>query len=592
MTELYRAHHGYEAQREDELSFTEGEEVRITNSDDAEWWEVEKVDGGSKGWVPSNFFTKADTALNPEQGKNNTGSSTVLASVLEDYEAASHEELSLWKGGIVSVDDQSDDEWWHGDLNGKKGLFPKRNVKVIESKNEEETASEGESEQAATSKPKNAFRLAAYGVKQGGIGAVMAGGFPLLKKTGKRPDSATEQQPPPLTRGQSISRPPSTTKPDVALPHPPTKKPATPTSTPSTPNTTSSVPEEAGDAVAQPKKAIVINSYSATGDDEISLIAGEYVSILDRNVDAGWWRGANERDETGLFPTNFVKEIDEEPPLRPRRARPPTVKTTDSPPSEPLASPSLARPPPVPGSRPQSLFSNRQSVGQDTLPTVGSPQSPVKPVLPSVPPPRRPVSTPDTSRSPTKPRPVSMSMRSPDLPPPSPQHDRSSFMHPSRPSRPVPTPRMDSSETRADALAKPPLQRSPSKIEPLQRTPSEIEVAPLPPSRAGRASMPPLARPPVPPVPTNGDGPVKGLGIKPRSMTAHQDQEQQDVSVIFPAGKPSPPVDDGVNDKIHQLIEDAVSGIRVEFMEALEQERSEVLRLRAELEDLRKRLDV
>jgi hypothetical protein len=50
---------------------------------------------------------------------------------LEEYEATSHEELSLWKGGIVSVDDQSDDEWWHGDLNGKKGLFPKRVNTII-----------------------------------------------------------------------------------------------------------------------------------------------------------------------------------------------------------------------------------------------------------------------------------------------------------------------------------------------------------------------------------------------------------------------------------------------------------------------------
>jgi hypothetical protein len=42
----------------------------------------------------------------------------------------------------------------------------------------------------------DAFKLAAYGVKQGGIGAVMAGGFPMLKKTGKRPESVTEQSSP------------------------------------------------------------------------------------------------------------------------------------------------------------------------------------------------------------------------------------------------------------------------------------------------------------------------------------------------------------------------------------------------------------
>lgn len=104
--------------------------------------------------------------------------------------------------------------------------------------------------------------------------------------------------------------------------------------------------------------------------------------------------------------------------------------------------------------------------------------------------------------------------------------------------------------------------------------------------------MPPLPRPPVPTIPTNSESPVKGLGIKPRTMSTHQDHEQQEVSAISPARKPSPPAYDGVSDKIHQLIEDAVSGIRVEFMEALEKERSEVLRLRAELEDLRKRLDV
>lgn len=31
---------------------------------------------------------------------------------------------------------------------------------------------------------KPAFKLAAYGVKQGGIGSLLAGGFPTLKKTG------------------------------------------------------------------------------------------------------------------------------------------------------------------------------------------------------------------------------------------------------------------------------------------------------------------------------------------------------------------------------------------------------------------------
>jgi hypothetical protein len=38
------------------------------------------------------------------------------------------------------------------------------------------------------------FRLAAYGVKQGGIGSVLAGGFPMLKKTGRKPETSGSEQ--------------------------------------------------------------------------------------------------------------------------------------------------------------------------------------------------------------------------------------------------------------------------------------------------------------------------------------------------------------------------------------------------------------
>lgn len=177
------------------------------------------------------------------------------------------------------------------------------------------------------------------------------------------------------------------------------------------------------------------------------MIAGEYVIILDKNADEGWWNGTNEAGQSGVFPANFVKEVDDEPPLRPRRARPPTVKTGASPIGEPLTSPSLAKPPPVPaGSRPASLISNRRSMGYDTLQHPASPQSPIKPAIPSAPVPRRPASTPDEFRAPTKVRPSSVSMRSPDLPPLSPQHDRGAFIHHSRPSRPVPTPHMEVGE--------------------------------------------------------------------------------------------------------------------------------------------------
>lgn len=50
--------------------------------------------------------------------------------MIQDFEAQSSDELTLWKDGVVTVLDQSVGEgWWKGDLNGKIGIFP-ANVRV------------------------------------------------------------------------------------------------------------------------------------------------------------------------------------------------------------------------------------------------------------------------------------------------------------------------------------------------------------------------------------------------------------------------------------------------------------------------------
>lgn len=53
---------------------------------------------------------------------------------------------------------------------------------------------------AQGSKP--AFKLAAYGVKQGGIGSLLAGGFPGLKKT-----AGPKKQSPPADHEKPVSNP-------------------------------------------------------------------------------------------------------------------------------------------------------------------------------------------------------------------------------------------------------------------------------------------------------------------------------------------------------------------------------------------------
>ncbi|KAJ2959614.1 hypothetical protein NQZ79_g4951 [Umbelopsis isabellina] len=595
--DLYKSHHSYEAQREDELSFAEGELIRITNQDDAEWWQGEKTESKETGWVPSNFLEKAESAPEAEAVKSHQ----MLATVVEEYQASDSDELTLWKGGIVTVDDQSDAEWWHGDLNGKKGIFPKANVHVIDSTDEGEQASKDiEAEDtAAPTRPKSTFRLAAYGVKQGGIGSVLAGGFPMLKKTGRKPEATGNEQANTEKPGSPEKiRPASVSTPESARPSSSEERVVPPRQVQSMTNPAADAPSTHNTAATGSQKAIVINNYSATGEDEIDLSAGEYVKILDRNIDEGWWKGTNETGRTGLFPSNFVKEVDEEPPLRPRRARPPTVKTAGSPNDESLTSPSMAKPPPVPaGSRPSSLISNRKSMGQDTPYSQTSPQTNTKPPIPSVPaPPRRTHSTAEEPRSPVRARPPSVSMRSPDLPqlPPG--------GHPVRPSRPVPTPKAEIAEFTADAPKEKDINQS-SQVVPEQagkiselssRKQAKLSnqgasVPPTPPARSGRPPLPQAPRPPVPSTIAGKDEQMKGLGVSLRSSVPAKDHD--DTPPVQPK-RPAPANEDSGNQKIQTLIDQAIANLRDEFMQALNQERGEVARLQAEVEELRQRLDM
>lgn len=80
---------------------------------------------------------------------------------------------------------------------------------------------------------------------------------------------------------------------------------------------------------------------------------GEYVDILDRNADDGWWKGKNERGESGVFPSNFVKELEEDSFAPPTPTRSRRSVNTSSVSSAAESSPVMAKPPQVP--RPASV---------------------------------------------------------------------------------------------------------------------------------------------------------------------------------------------------------------------------------------------
>ncbi|KAI9487579.1 MAG: hypothetical protein EXX96DRAFT_475111, partial [Benjaminiella poitrasii] len=392
------------ASRDDEISFVKDEVIKVTDDSDPDWWVGKKKDG-SLGFFPSNV-NKDDIPVpeNTEEEPAQDNSETVddqqqeapavpeqkkvdqvigMVRVMEDYAMQEPGEISLPRGGIINVYEVIDDEWQRGELNGRVGRFPSKYVEDIDMPGRpdfgrQQSIDSSENQKSPlndenSSGPKGGFKLAAYGVKQGGIGSLLAGGFPGLKKTGTVPKQEETAQPEVDSKKETVSSPsvPEATKPKPAAPtanvpavpasgvpavpafmafsEEPAGLPETSTDTPST-AISPTVP-----SVAPP--AIVLHPYDADNDDELSLLRGEYVDVLDRHADEGWWKGKNERGETGVFPFNFVKEIEEDivaPPMPSRSRKSVTSVNSNSTDSRPTSVNSPIAKPPT-GPRPASV---------------------------------------------------------------------------------------------------------------------------------------------------------------------------------------------------------------------------------------------
>lgn len=116
---------------EGDLSFEQGDCILVTEHINAEW-SYGRLNG-REGMFPRAFVesSSAPAGLQSSDVQENEAAGGMKARALFDFPSDCDEELSLQVGDIITNLESIDEEWFLGDLGGKRALVPKNYVQII-----------------------------------------------------------------------------------------------------------------------------------------------------------------------------------------------------------------------------------------------------------------------------------------------------------------------------------------------------------------------------------------------------------------------------------------------------------------------------
>uniref|UniRef100_A0A8C5ULZ9 Intersectin 2 n=2 Tax=Microcebus murinus TaxID=30608 RepID=A0A8C5ULZ9_MICMU len=132
--EEYIALYPYSSVEPGDLTFTEGEEILVTQKD-GEWWTGSI--GDRTGIFPSNYVKPKDQESFGSASKSGASNKKPeIAQVTSAYVASGSEQLSLAPGQLILILKKNTSGWWQGELQARgkkrqKGWFPASHVKLL-----------------------------------------------------------------------------------------------------------------------------------------------------------------------------------------------------------------------------------------------------------------------------------------------------------------------------------------------------------------------------------------------------------------------------------------------------------------------------
>uniref|UniRef100_A0A493TV64 Intersectin 2 n=1 Tax=Anas platyrhynchos platyrhynchos TaxID=8840 RepID=A0A493TV64_ANAPP len=139
----YVALYSYSSSEPGDLTFTEGEEILVTQKE-GEWW-TGSIDDRT-GIFPSNYVRPKDQEGSSNAGKTGTiNKKPEIAQVTTAYTASGTEQLSLAPGQLILILKKNASGWWQGELQARgkkrqKGWFPASHVKLLGPSSERTTS--------------------------------------------------------------------------------------------------------------------------------------------------------------------------------------------------------------------------------------------------------------------------------------------------------------------------------------------------------------------------------------------------------------------------------------------------------------------
>uniref|UniRef100_A0A8C8VIW4 CD2-associated protein n=1 Tax=Pelusios castaneus TaxID=367368 RepID=A0A8C8VIW4_9SAUR len=458
----YIVEYDYDAVHDDELTIRVGEVIRNVKKLEEEGW-LEGELNGKRGMFPDNFVKEVkkdpepkDVGLPIRRERHGTVASLVQrmstyglpaggfqphpqaksfrkkskkrqCKVLFEYIPQNEDELELKVGDLIDINEEVEEGWWSGTLNGKSGLFPSNFVKELELSDDGETQEALEDTEpvftgssSPVASPGNGNEPGAGTVAQPkkirgvGFGDIFKEGSVKLKTRLPSNDSEEKKHDkslPNLPSGQKTIQFPTVTKAEPAAE-------ITKVETESKPKAK--------------EYCRTLFAYEGSKEDELPFKEGEIIQLISKDTgEQGWWKGELNGKE-GIFPDNFAVQIQESEKDFPKPKKPPP----------PVKGP--APKPELPAGEKKFLSSRLEEKDEK-----GLDQKPSKPVAPQVPP-KKPI-PPSKTNNLCRPGPL----------------------HPKRPDKPVVPPPVPKSNGEVVSL------RPKSEIEPLLKPKLDSEHLPL-----------------------------------------------------------------------------------------------------------------